>query len=161
MARLRPVRDWSPHISRMRPIDDFQIRYRSEPEDVTNPIVAPQPTHPRLRDLPWGVEENVALFFRGRIVPHLRPAGERIEAQFKTEHGYLLLISECEGVWFFFKTANLVRAKRFIGRRLPVRQLLASGGGQVSADLADVPGCRLLFRRYGRAGTATLTRRHC
>ena len=43
------------------------------------------------------------MFFRGQIVPHLRPAGERIEAQFETEHGYLLLISECEGVWFFSK----------------------------------------------------------
>ena len=84
----------------MQPTNDFKISYLFSTSEPEVPLAAPRPSHPRSLELPHAEDPSLVLQYRGQLAAHLAPPGEQIEAQFETEHGYLLFFSEREGSWF-------------------------------------------------------------
>ena len=85
----------------MQPTNDFEISYSFSTSEPEVPLAAPRPPHLRSLEMPHAEDLSLVLQYRGQLAAHLGPPGERIEAQFETEHGYLLFFFEREGSWFF------------------------------------------------------------
>ena len=90
----------------MQPIEDFDLGIDPNslicfdtPEEPHELDAPPQP-HSRLRELPGVDDWDRTLRYRGQRIPDLRIRGEQIEAQFRTQSGYLLFVSSRDHAWF-------------------------------------------------------------
>ena len=97
MAEPRPRRGWTSYINRMQPTNDFEIRFLAREDMAEIQLIGQQGSHRPLPGLPRINDPDHVLYCRGQVVGHLPSPGEQIEAQFKTEHGYVLFISSREG----------------------------------------------------------------
>ena len=107
MADIGPSQPVDSYIFSMKPIQDFVLRYsdgsfqpkRIEGEERLQ-INAPLPSQPRLHELHHDEDWDQTFLYRGHWLPHLRTLGERIEAQYRTQSGYLLFVSSRDHTWF-------------------------------------------------------------